>query len=605
MTLRTKWENMTDFKYINMRKLSTLTALVFAFLLVACGPKDGFYEFDLFSTNDVHGTWFDSTYTSTRVRPSLLAVNRYVDSVRTVKGAESVILIDAGDCLQGDNAAYYFNYVDTVTPHLYPRMVDYMKYDAVCVGNHDIETGHNVYDRVRRQMKTPWLAANAVREDNGKSYFQDYVIIKRKGLKIAVIGAENANIAAWLTPELWSGMRFVPIVSMMQSKVDEVRAKHSPDIVIVATHTATGNGDGSVLEAEGLDLFKSLKGVDFLLCAHDHRPFVTVNEEHTFGFINSGSHCRNIGHGHLAIEVKDGKVVSKTVSTDLIPVKAEPVDEKMEAVFHNDYLAVKAFTLQKVGELRTELRTRDGYVGMSDYLSLVHRLGLSQPGVDLSVAAPLTFNGTVKPGTIIYNDLFTIYPYENQMFVVKMSGREVKDYLEASYDQWINTLTPVQLSKPVSDASPALLKIANRPDPRTSRERWSFENRSYNFDSAAGISYTVDVTKPFGERITISSMADGSAFDFAREYNVAMTSYRACGGGGLLRAIGIDPSGMDSRIVARFPEYRSILYSYLQRHSVLTSDELEDTSVTGIWKFVPEKQVAPFLRNDMHRLFGE
>ncbi len=588
-----------------MKKLSVFALAVFSVAIASCGPKDGVYEFDLFSTNDVHGTWFDSTYTSSRVRPSLLAVSRYVDSVRTANGAESVILLDAGDCLQGDNAAYYFNYVDTVTPHLYPRMVDYMKYDAVCVGNHDIETGHRVYDRVRRQMRTPWLAANAVREDNGKAYFQEYVILRRKGLKIAVIGAENANIAAWLTPELWSGIRFEPIVSMMQAKVDEVVERHRPDVVIVAAHTATGKGDGSSLEAEGLDLYRSLRGVDFLLCAHDHRPFVTVNEDHTFGLINSGSHCRNIGHGHLTVEVRDGRVVSRTVSTDLIPVRAEPVDERMAALFHEDYLAVKKFTMQRVGELRTELRTRDGYVGMSDYLALVHRLGLSQPGVEISLAAPLTFNGIVKPGTIIYNDLFTIYPYENQMFVLRMSGQEIKDYLEASYALWINTLAPGPLSKTPTDASPALLMIANRPDPRTSRESWSFINRSYNFDSAAGLSYTVDVTRPVGERVTVLGMADGSAFDLSHEYNVAMTSYRACGGGGLLKAVGIAPSDMDSRIVARLPEYRTVLYDYLREHPVITSEELNDASVLGTWKFIPEKQAAAYLSNDMRRLFGE
>ncbi len=588
-----------------MGKLPLAAVVASALALASCGPRDGVYEFDVFSTNDVHGTWFDSTYTSSRVRPSLLAVSRHVDSVRTANGAESVILLDAGDCLQGDNAAYYFNYVDTLTPHLYPRMVDYMKYDAVCVGNHDIETGHRVYDRVRRQMRTPWLAANAVREDNGKPYFRDYVILRRKGLKIAVIGAENANIAAWLTPELWSGIRFEPIVSMMQAKVDEVVEKHRPDIVIVATHTATGQGDGSSLEAEGLDLFNSLRGVDFLLCAHDHRPFVTVNGDRTFGFINAGSHCRNIGHGHITVEVRDGRVVSKSVSTELIPVKAGPVDEKMEKLFHKDYLAVKDFTLQKVGELRTELRTRDGYAGMSDYLALVHRLGLSQPGVDISLAAPLTFNGTVKPGAIIYNDLFTIYPYENQMFVLKMSGREIKDYLEVSYEQWINTLTPARLAETPTGASPALLKIAPRPDPRTSRERWSFVNRSYNFDSAAGISYTVDVTKPAGERVTVLSMADGSAFDPSHEYSVAMTSYRACGGGGLLKAAGIDPSDIDSRITARLPEYRTLLYGYLREHPVLAAEDLEDAGLLGTWKFIPEKQASAYIRNDMKRLFGE
>lgn len=587
-----------------MDKLKFALLCAVASLLAACGgPKDGVYDFELFSTNDVHGTWFDSTYTSARVRPSLMAVNHYVDSVRAEKGAESVILIDAGDCLQGDNAAYYFNYVDTVSPHLYARLADYMRYDAVCVGNHDIETGHRVYDRVRRDMKTPWLAANAVREDNGKAYFDEYVILKRKGVKIAVIGAENANIAAWLSPELWSGMSFEPIVSMMQGKVDEVVAKHHPDIVIVATHTATGKGDGRVLEAEGLDLFRSLRGVDFLLCAHDHRPYVAVNEDSTFGFINSGSHCRNLGHGHITVEVKDGNVVSKKVSTELIPMKSAPVDEKMEAHFHDDYLAVKAFTLQKVGELRTDLHTREGYVGMSDYLNLVHILGLSQESVDISFAAPLTFDGTVKAGELIYNDLFTIYPYENQMFVVKLFGREIKDYLEQSYALWVNTLSEEQLRAKVTVTSPALLKIVRRADPRTSREGWSFVNRSYNFDSAAGLNYTVDVTKPVGNRITISSMADGSAFDCDREYNVVMTSYRACGGGGLLEAAGIDTSDIDSRIVARLSEYRSILYDYLKTHPVLTEELLHDSSTTGVWKFIPETQTAPFLQNDMHRLF--
>lgn len=588
-----------------MRKTTILAALFSTLLTISCGPKDGIYEFDLFSTNDVHGTWFDSTYTSSRVRPSLMAVNRYVDSVRTVNGAESVILIDGGDCLQGDNAAYYFNYVDTVTTHLFARIADYMRYDAVCLGNHDIETGHAVYDRVRRQMKTPWLAANVIREDNGKAYFDEYVVLKRKGLKFAIIGAENANIAAWLTPELWSGMRFERIVSMMQAKVDEVREKHHPDVVIVLTHTATGTGDGSLPDSEGLDLFKTLRGVDFLFCAHDHRPYVAVNEDGTFGFINSGSHCRNIGHGHLRIEIKDGKPVSKSISTALIPVKAEAIDSKMEAAFHRDYLSVKEFTLQKVGELRTELRSRDGYVGVSDYLNLVHLLGLSQEGVDISFAAPLSFDGSVKPGNIIYNDLFTVYPYENQMFVLRMTGAEIKNYLEASYDNWINRLTPAQVSAAPTADSPALLKIKRQPDPRTSRQSWSFQNRAYNFDSAAGINYTVDVTKPLGQRISISSLADGTPFDPARVFNVAMTSYRACGGGGLLHAIGIDTSDIDSRIVARLPEYRNILYSYLQSHPVLTSEELGDTSVTGTWKFVPEKQVDPFLRNDMCRLFGE
>ena len=117
-----------------------------ALLALSCGRtlKDGDYTLTVLSTNDVHGTWFDSTYVDARTRPALTAVKYYVDSVRTANGAENVMLLDAGDCLQGDNAAYYFNYVDTTQTHVYTRMAAYMGYDAIAVGNHDIETGHPV-----------------------------------------------------------------------------------------------------------------------------------------------------------------------------------------------------------------------------------------------------------------------------------------------------------------------------------------------------------------------------------------------------------------------------------------------------------------------------
>ena len=140
--------------------------LLYVFLPVlalssCCGPEDGTYRLQLFTTNDVHGRYFDSLYVSDGTRQSLYAVSHYVDSVRTADGAENVIFVDAGDCLQGDNAAYYYNYVDTVTAHLYARMANYMGYDAVVVGNHDVETGHPVYDRIAKQFDMPFMAAAA------------------------------------------------------------------------------------------------------------------------------------------------------------------------------------------------------------------------------------------------------------------------------------------------------------------------------------------------------------------------------------------------------------------------------------------------------------
>ena len=580
-----------------MTRKHYLLVAAYALLALSCGrgPKDGEYALTVLSTNDVHGTWFDSTYVDDRTRPSLMAVKHYVDSVRAADGAENVLLVDVGDCLQGDNAPYYFNYVDTITPHLFPRIVKYMGYDAVVVGNHDVETGHPVYDRVAADLRrngVDFLAANAIRNDNGKPYFTPYKIVKKAGLKVAVLGYTNANMKAWLTEELWSGMHFEPIVEVIQADVDRIKAKERPDVMVVAMHSGTGAGDGSQLESEGLDAFRLVKGVDFVLTSHDHRPHLEAND--SSAFLNSGSHSRNVAEGKLHLTVKGRKVVGKTLETKTIPVKAEMADADMKAYFQKDYEAVKAFTLKEVGVLNTDLWTRDAYRGMSDYVNLIHTLSLGCKPAEISFSAPLTFNGHVSPGILKYNDLFTIYPFENQLFVVKMSGEEIRRYLELSYDKWINTI-----AKPED----TLLKIEARDDARTQQQRWSFVNRSYNFDSAAGLNYTVDVTKPFGERVAITTTVDGKPFDLQREYNVAMTSYRASGGGNLMKETGIDTDRIDERVVARYPEIRNILYDYLMENGSIDPEVIGRPAVIGQWKFVPEKLVVPAMDRDMKRLF--
>ena len=121
----------------------------------------------------------------------------------------------------------------------------------------------------------------------------------------------------------------------------------------------------------------------------------------------------------------------------------------------------------------------------------------------------------------------------------------------------------------------------------------------------AGLNYTVDVTKPMGERISISTLADGTAFDPAKTYNVAMTSYRASGGGLLLQEIGIDTDRIDERVVARYPEIRNILYDYLKANGTLDPAVFSDEKILGSWRFVPEKLADPILKTDIQLLFGK
>ncbi len=578
-------------------KAKHIFAAVAILSVVSCNHtlKDGEYTLHVLSTNDVHSTWFDSTYVGGGIKNSLFAMNHYIDSVRAVHGEENVILIDAGDCLQGDNAAYYYNYIDTLSPHLFPRLLEYMKYDAVAVGNHDIETGHPVYDRVTRELEkvgAPFLGGNAIRNDNGKTYFPLYKIVKKAGLKVAILGYTNANMKAWLTESLWSGMTFQPIIDLVQKDIDMVKAKEKPDVMIVSMHSGCGNGDGTILESEALDIFNSIKGIDFLVNGHDHRPYVETRD--TTALLNSGSHSRYVAEGTLKLKVENRKVVSKVFDTKLIPVKAEAADPVMRETFRKEFEAVKAFTVREVGVLNTDLRTRDAYKGMSDYINLIHTLSLGCAPAEISFAAPLTYNGTVKSGILIYNDLFTIYPFENQLFVVKMTGKQIKDYLEYSYDNWIQT---------ISSENDHILNIQQNDDPRTGQKGWSFVARSYNFDSAAGINYTVDVTKPFGQRINISGTAHGDPFEENRTYNVAMTSYRASGGGNLMKQTGIDTDNIDDIVVERYPEIRNILYDYIMENGSIDPEVIGDPRVIGKWSFVPEKMASKAMEKDMALLF--
>ena len=540
------------------------------------------------TTGDVHGSWFDRPYVEGYgSRTSLMSVKHYVDSMRTAVGADNLLLLDAGDCLQGDNAAYYYNYVRTDVPHLYPRIAEYMGYDAVIVGNHDVETGHKVYDRVASQFAQagiPWLGGNALRISDGTPYFPVWKVFERAGMRVAVLGFTNPNMRAWLSEPVWRGIDFVSLLPFVQQCVDAVKAKENPDAVVAVVHSGTGAGDGSMLESQGLDLLNSLRGVDVLVCAHDHRPFVA--EKDGCVLVNGGSRAGNVGHA--VISLGD----SRKVYGETVRMNKSLVDGQMEEEFAPEYEEVKAFTNRKVGYMAMELRTRDAYRGMSDYINLVHTVQIGVPEAQLSFAAPLTYDGTVKAGDVIYNDMFTIYPYENQLFVLKLKGSEIRNCLEYSYDTWIQT------------PGKHVLHIMDAPDARTGAKKWSFVGRSYNFDSAAGLVYTIDVTKPYGKRVKISSMADGSAFDEDGWYNVAMTSYRANGGGNiLLKGAGLSKEEADSRVVARYPEIRDMVYDYISANKEITPALVGNPSVIGEWHFVPEKKVSKLMDADMALIF--
>lgn len=186
-------------------------------------------------------------------------------------------------------------------------------------------------------------------------------------------------------------------------------------------------------------------------------------------------------------------------------------------------------------------------------------------------------------------DLFNLYKYENQLYVMKLTGQEIKNYLEESYGIWTQ-----QMKSPADHMMLLSDNYANAPEP------WQrLKHSSYNFDSAAGIKYTVDLRKPKGQKVTILSMADGKPFDPQKTYKVAVNSYRANGGGGLLvKGAGIPQNQLRSRVVwTSNNEMREYLRREIARQKEINPQPLNN------WRFIPEGWASAAAEHDSEIMF--
>ena len=187
------------------RTARLVTVVLFILWLSVSCSRNSITDITILQTTDLHGTILPYDYIENReMDVSLAHVASYVKKLRSE--SDVVVLLDCGDILQGQPLVYYHNFIDTVSPHIVSEALNWLKYDAETVGNHDIEAGHSVYDKVIREYDFPLLGANAVDIESGKPYFTPYVILNRSNLKIAVFGLITPAVPDWLPPELYSNL---------------------------------------------------------------------------------------------------------------------------------------------------------------------------------------------------------------------------------------------------------------------------------------------------------------------------------------------------------------------------------------------------------------
>ena len=561
----------------------------------AMTTKEKTIDLKFIETSDVHGSFFPYDFINRKPKAGSLArVATYVNQLRSQHG-ENVILLDNGDILQGQPVNYYSNYVDTTSANIAAQVVNYLRYDAQTIGNHDVETGHRVYDKWVSATHCPILGANVIDTKTNKPYLKPYTILKRGGARIAIIGLLTPAIPNWLGENLWSGLRFEEMVSSARQWMRVVKEQEKADIVIGLFHSGKDGGITTphYKEDAALAVAREVPGFDVVFFGHDHTRYadaVTNSEGKLVACLDPANNAMSVAQADLQLVKKKGHWCVKESQWKLVDVADLPVDNEFVDHFSAFNETVKAYANRVIGTFENTISTRDSYFGNSAFNDLILNLELSITKADVAFNAPVSFDVAIKKGPVRVADMFNLYKYENQLFVMRLTGKEIRKALEMSYDLWVNTMT---------SPNDHLLLLDSQT--RGYQQRLGFKNFSFNFDSAAGIDYEVDVTKPNGQKVKVLKMSNGEPFDENKYYKVAVNSYRANGGGELLtRGAGIAKDDLDDRIVWRSEfDLRHYLMEEIKRLGTLNPQPNTN------WRFVPEQWTQDAAKRDRLLLFHD
>lgn len=545
-------------------------------------------------TSDVHGAVFNYDFLTKRSTQSgLPSVYAYSQELMKTWGSR-LIMSDGGDCLQGQPTAYYYNYMQTDKPHLIAEVMNEMGYVCGAMGNHDIETGHPVYDRWRKELKFPLLGANIIDVQTGMPYLQPYMVFEREGLKIAVMGLITSAIPNWLPETLWSGLRFDEMTGSARKWLKEIHDKEHPDLMIGLFHSGLQGGivTDEYMENATMQVAREVPGFDLIFYGHDHRAAIneiTSSNGSKTVCMGPSSLATSCVEANIKVTVKDGKVVKKEIHGVLprMTLGDKPAAHLFEMQFQNQIHELKQWLDQPIGTLTLDMHERDAFFGPSLFIDFIHKMQLELTGAQVSFAAPVSFDSHINKGQLTVSDMFALYKYENYLYTMRLSGKEIKGFLEMSYGLWSNQMQS-------KDDHCLLLDYI-----LDNNTRLGLKNLAYNMESAAGIRYTVDVTKPIGDRINITTLADGTPFRLDQDYLVAINSYRGNGGGELLtRGAGIPHDELRQRLVKSTD--KDLRYYFME---VIKQKGIVTPRLLNCWKFVPEEWTKNALLRDRDIIF--
>ena len=490
-------------------------------------------------TTDVHGNIYPYNYFSDK--PSDAGLAKVYTKVKEFREKnKNVLLLDSGDLLQGTPLIYYFNNIENTIYNPMILVMNYMNYDAFTVGNHDIEQGYSTYYKAMKESDFPWLSANGVKHD-GSTFFKPYTILEKNGIRIGIVGLTTPAIPMWLDESLYPGIEWKDMVETAIKYAELLRPQ--VDVLVGLFHAGMNedyskqftdaqnlpNENASKLVAENVPQF------DIIFSGHSHKVFPEEGENcivNNSAMVMPGGHARYLGVGDITL--KDKKVVKK--SGYVINMKdVEPAKEILDIAkpYHDKTLS---YIRQQVGTAKDSISAKNARWQDTALMELINKAQMAKTGADISFAASFNDNVLIPPGPVFIKDIYGMYIYENFLYVIQMTGQQIIDYLEFSAHYYLYDKNSGVITK----------------NPKVS---------GFNYDVAEGISYKIDVTKEFGERIKDVIFIDaGKPIVKNKTYSVALNSYRASGGGGHLAAAGNPNANI---IWKSNEEMRNILADYI------------------------------------------
>ena len=466
------------------------------------------------TTTDVHGRLRAWDYYANRAETvrGLTRSATIVDSVRAANPGR-VVLLDAGDLLQGNPLAYVAARVSSDRTNPVIAAMNAMQYDAAAIGNHEYNYGVSYLDSAIRQAKFPFLSANTYRINQaGVHAYNGWTIVQRAGVKVGIVGATTPGVAVWDAQNIAGRLRFGDIVPAVREAVDQVR-QAGADIVVVTVHSGLNEPSSYDTVTTGVPsenvaerVAREVPGIDLLLYGHSHKEVRGAMVGQTL-LIQPKNWATSVDVAHFTLTQNDGKWIVSERRSDLVQAANHAENPLVLAATDAAHRETVAYVTTPIGTTAERWSADSSRLKDTPLIDFILETERKATGADLASTAAFSTDVVLNPGPITIAQVAQLYPYDNTLRAVRITGKQLRDYLEYSARYYRIPSSP---------------GAALESDPQIP---------GYNFDIVSGVDYTIDVSRPIGSRITRLEYKGRPVTD-ADSFTMALNNYRQTGGGG-------------------------------------------------------------------------